>query len=84
MKLSMESLFGDEDIEIECPSCDVTFKVEFQKILEPGSIVVCSGCGQEIELNHDETTEKTLKDANKSLNEFNKSFDKMAKAFKKF
>lgn len=82
--LTLENLFGDEEVEVDCPSCNKTFQVEFKKVLTPNSSVECANCGQEIVINHDETAEKSLKDADKSLNEFNKSFDKLEKAFKKF
>lgn len=82
--LSLESLFGDELIDIDCPTCNTEFQVEFSAVMEDGSSVVCPNCKQEIVLNHDETTEKTLKDSSDALKEFNKSMNDLEKTFKKF
>ncbi|WFB60538.1 MJ0042-type zinc finger domain-containing protein [Paenibacillus sp. BR1-192] len=82
--LTISSLFGDADIDMECPSCNTTFKVKFQDVLEEGNSVICPGCNQEIRIEHDQTAKKSLEDGNESLHEFNKAFKDLEKTFKKF
>jgi len=75
-ELSMESLFGDSEIDFECPSCNGEFEVLLQDVMDDGSIITCPHCNQEIRIDHDDTTKKTLHDGQKAINEFNKTIDK--------
>jgi len=83
-KIDLESLFGDENLDIDCPQCQSSFSVKFKKIMVDGSVVKCPHCQVDIQLNHDETTKKTLSDADKALRKFDKSLKNLEKAFKKF
>jgi len=83
-KIDLESLFGGEEIDIDCPQCQSNFKVKFEEIMNDGSIVKCPHCQVDIQLNHDETTKKTLSDADKALRKFDKTLKNLEKAFKKF
>lgn len=84
MDLDLESLFGNEDIEIDCPQCQSKFSVKFREIMTDGNIVQCPHCQVDIQLNHDETTKKTLSDVDHAFGEFNKSFKKFERTLKKF
>lgn len=83
-EMDLESLFGDEKLDIDCPQCQSKFSVRFKEVLTDGNIVQCSHCKVDIHLNHDETTQKTLTDSDKALKEFNKTMNKLEKTFKKF
>lgn len=74
--LSLESLFGDGDLDVDCPACEKTFQIKFKEVMTSGSTVTCPSCNQDIVINHDETTEKTMKDGNKALKEFEKALKK--------
>ncbi|WP_442951508.1 MJ0042-type zinc finger domain-containing protein [Paenibacillus sp. GYB004] len=81
---TLESLFGDEKIDIDCPQCQNRFKVKFKQVAKDGSIVSCPSCHTNIELRHDDTTKKTLTDADKASRDFEKTLNQLDKTFKKF
>lgn len=83
-KNSLESLFGDDKIDIDCPQCQHRFKVKFKDVMKDGVVVNCPSCRTDIELQHDDTTKKTLHDAGRSAQNFDKSLEKLDKTFKKF
>lgn len=84
MEIDLETLFGDEDLDIDCPQCQSSFKVKFREVMTDGNTVQCPHCQVDIQLNHDETTKKTLSDVDKALGEFNRTLNKLGKTFKKF
>lgn len=75
-KLDLNSFFGDQDIDVECPNCNHEFGVNFKIITVEGSSVQCPNCDTEIVFNHDETTKKTLKDTQKAIKDFEKTLKK--------
>lgn len=81
--LSLESLFGDADLAIDCPTCQQNFTFKFSQALTDGSVVQCTHCGESITLKHDETAQKTIDDSSKALNDFNKSMKDLERTFKK-
>ncbi len=83
-KMSLESMFGDEKIDIDCPACSHNFSAKFKEVMGDKHIIKCPGCGQDIEINHDDTTKKTLTDSNKALGELDESLKKLERTFKKF
>lgn len=83
-EFTLESLFGDEKIEVDCPSCDLEFYISFKDVMNDKSIVQCPGCRQDIEFVHDETTKNTLTNSDKALKKFDKSLKELNKTFKKF
>lgn len=80
--LTLESMFGDADLDAECPACQHEFTVKFSQVMNDRSIVQCPGCNQDIEFQHDDTTQKTLRDSNKALKDFNKSFSELERTLK--
>lgn len=80
--LSLESLFGDADLDMDCPACHQNFTFKFNHALTDGSVINCSHCGQEIKLVHDETTQKTIDDSSKALNDFNHTMRNFEKTLK--
>lgn len=82
--LSIENLFGDADLDMECPACQHNFTFKFNEVLSDRSIIICPQCQQEIEIVHDDTTKTTLANSTKALDDFNKSMKKLEQAFKKF
>ena len=84
MKINLETLFGDEALDVECPQCHSHFKIKFREVMKDGNVVQCPQCQVNIQLNHDETTKKTLTDTDKAIKEFNRTMDKLEKTLKKF
>lgn len=81
---SLNKLFGDEKLSVNCPVCNHTFKVKFRQVTKDGSTIQCPACKTNIKLEHDSTTKKTLRDCEKATREFEKSLKDLEKAFKKF
>lgn len=81
--ISFDSLFGDQEVEIDCSACGQTFQVPFKKVAEDGATVICPSCKTDIIIEHDDTTKKTLKDSSSELKQFNKSMKDLEKAMKK-
>lgn len=82
--ISFDDLFGDQEIDFECPECNETIQVEFSIISKDNAEIICPHCNVTIRMEHDETTEKTLRDSSEALKEFNKSLNDLEKSFKKF
>lgn len=82
-ELSLESLFGDADIDMECPGCQQHFTIKFNEVLNDQSTVDCPSCNQTIEIVHDDTTKETLSNSTKALGDFEKSLQNLEKSFKK-
>jgi transposase-like protein len=84
MTHSLNKLFDDEKLPINCPVCSHNFNVKLREMTKDGSIVQCPACKTDIELQHDTTTKKTLRDIEKATKKFEKSLNDLEKAFKKF
>ena len=78
-KLNLNNVFGDETLDFECPACKHTFKVKFSNISKDGSLVTCPACNQDINVIHDETTKKTVRNISDGLEKFNKSLKRLNK-----
>lgn len=78
-KLTLESMFSDGELDANCPVCQHKFIVKFKDVVKDKSIVTCPECKQDIELIHEDTTKKTLKDSSKALKEFEKAFKKLGR-----
>ncbi len=77
--LDMESVFGDQPLEMQCPGCEYQFTVKFKDVMKEGNQVICPGCNEPIQIKHDETTTKTLRDGEKALKEFEKTLKNFGK-----
>ncbi|MMZ65581.1 hypothetical protein D1872_279920 [compost metagenome] len=84
VKLSLDDLFGDQEIDLECPTCNKEFQVMFSQISEDNSEIQCPNCNVVINMQHDETTKRTFHDSEQSLDEFKTTFSELEKSFKKF
>ncbi|WP_374718175.1 MJ0042-type zinc finger domain-containing protein [Neobacillus sp.] len=82
--ISFDDLFGDQEIDLECPECNGTFQVEFAIISKDNAEVTCPHCNVTIRMEHDDTTKKTLRDSDRALKDFNKSLNDLERSFKKF
>lgn len=82
--ITFDDLFGDQEIDFECPNCNEVFQVEFSMISKDNAEIQCLHCKTDIVVQHDETTKKTLNDSGKELKNYNKTFGNLEKAFKKF
>lgn len=83
MANSFDKLFGDEKLTIDCPVCGRRFKVKMRQLTRDGSIIHCPSCETDIELQHDATTKRTLRDVERATKKFEKSLKDLEKAFKK-
>lgn len=84
MTKALNKLFGNESISLKCPVCKHRFNVKLSEITNNKSIVQCPACKTDIELEHDQTTKKTLRDSEKATKKFEKSLNDLEKAMKKF
>ncbi|WP_422447859.1 zinc-ribbon domain-containing protein [Thermoanaerobacterium sp. DL9XJH110] len=84
MSFDLNDFFGDEPFTVQCPNCKKTFKIKFGKVLKNHSVIQCPACQAKFELQHDSTTEKSIRDSNKALKDFNKSLKDLEKTLKKF
>lgn len=83
MDIKLDDLFGDQEIDYTCPSCEKEFGIKFTEIQHDNSEVTCPHCSVKIEFKHDDTTKKTIKDSEKALKDFNKTFNDLGKTFNK-
>lgn len=79
LRLSLESLIGDEPLDFNCPECGHKFKIKVKQVIRSNSAIVCPNCQININVEHDETTKKALKDSEKALKEFEKTLKKFGK-----
>lgn len=78
-KLNLESLFGDADLDMDCPECNHQFKVKFKQLSKAGNKVKCPRCREDITITHDSKTKKELKSVDKSLEDLDKAFKNFGK-----
>lgn len=67
MKFDVESLYGDQETEIDCPNCDRDFKVKLKSVIRNGSQIYCPHCQSAITVNHKLGSAEALASANRSL-----------------
>jgi len=79
MKLDFNNMFGNENVEIECPNCNKINKIKIQDAIDENEIK-CKKCNIVFQVIQDKSFRDTMKSINKSLEDFNKTFKK----FKKF
>lgn len=56
---ALQRTFENQVAHVDCPSCQGGFEVRVIDI-EPGKVVRCAGCGMEVPLTVDQTTEQLL------------------------
>lgn len=79
MNLDIDSVFGDQTIDITCENCNYIFDVPFRELAEDQSIIVCPHCKAKIRITHNDETKKTLKDVNESLKELDKTLNSLGR-----
>lgn len=68
--LNFNSLFGDADIEIDCPECNEVFTIKLSQV---GSTVECPHCSVNINLEKDASFDDEVATANNALSEFDEA-----------
>lgn len=68
---SFNDLFGDAEIDIECPNCKKSFTIMINQI---GSTVVCPSCQSSVELKKDSSFNDSVENITDALDEFNETF----------
>ena len=79
MDLNLESLFGDADLDIECPGCGHQFPVKLKEVMHEGNEVQCPSCKESIGINHEGGTAQELKKADKALKDLEKTLKNFGK-----
>lgn len=77
-------IFGDQQLDIDCPQCNASFHVKLKDVMQDRSVVRCPECKTDIKLIHDDTTKRTLRDSERAAKDFEKSLDDLERAFKNF
>jgi predicted Zn finger-like uncharacterized protein len=79
IKMDLNSIFADAEMEMECPGCKFEFTVTFSQVSEDGSTIQCPRCNAEIKVKHDDESKDTLNDLKKALNDFDRMFRNFGK-----
>jgi len=74
--LNFDSLYGDAEIDIDCPSCEKSLTISLSQI---GSSVTCPNCSVKIDLQKDENFDSSVEDTNKALSDLEKTLDSFGK-----
>lgn len=69
-KINLDSLIGDEKVDMNCPGCGHKFKVKFKNISKSGSKVKCPKCRSNITVEQDNKTKRDFRETNKILKKF--------------
>ena len=77
--LNVDSIFGSQELDSECPGCGHQIKVSFHDLAREGNEITCSGCHKPITIEHTPETAKGLKDANKALRDLENTMKKFGK-----
>lgn len=78
-KLNLESIFGDAELDMDCPGCNRNFKVKYKQLSKSGNKVRCPHCREDIKITHDNKTKREISKADKELNKLDKSLKKFGK-----
>lgn len=77
--LDLNSIFGDEELDIKCSGCNHQFKVKFKLVMNDGDKVKCPSCSEDIAIVHDDETKKAISDSNQELKSLEDSFKNFGK-----
>lgn len=79
LNFDVESLYGDQETSIHCPSCDRDFKVKLKSVMRDGSQIYCSHCQSAITVNHEPGSAEALARVNRSLKGIERSINRLGK-----
>lgn len=74
--LDFNSLFGDSEIEINCPECNAKISITLNDV---GKTIVCPKCSTEITLNKDNSFDESVKSVDESLKDFERTLEDFGK-----
>jgi len=83
-KLTLESLFGNEYIDYNCPKCNHEIKIRFGEVLHDGNSIECPNCRVKIEFTHPQETKNAINNMSRALNDLEKSLKSLEKTLKRF
>ncbi len=77
--LSLNKLFGEQEIEITCPGCEHQFPVKLKETMQDGNTIQCPSCQRSITIQHDDSAKQGLADIEKSLKNFESTLKNFGK-----
>lgn len=78
-KLDLDSVFGDQELNFQCPGCGHRFPVKFRELSREGNEVLCPSCRRSIVINHTAETRRGLQQVNKSLQDLERTLKRLGK-----
>lgn len=74
--LDFNSLFGDAEIDFECPNCENNIVISINQI---GTSVICSNCNVQIDLEKDSNFDNSISETDSALQELDETFKNFGK-----
>ena len=70
--LNFNSIFGDENIDFECPNCKETFQITLNNA---GETITCPNCSTSIQLTKSDDYDSIKSNIDEALSDLNNLFD---------